>query len=306
MIDRRPYRMTNFQRGLYRHYENARRKEDGRHDHATSRALPLNIDGITRILAFDEKRNDGEGFVSGDLAWGEQQLLRVFAAVDDQGEKGVMCVIIDRLYGTFEFHHLYRDGQRSGSGPRKLAEMFRTDGQPYVLAIFRLLELLEAGPRLGYNSYHYDFIVQALYRPEGFGFPKFAREAGRKLLETYRANPPTTTAGVPEGLEQDAWYARGFRDANRPLDENLYFWVGRAMLLAQPFWQDHAVKVTCENGGYGRIAPEYVYYIGGMWVSEHDRFFKIDDAFAEQILKHVVRRFNDTPQKMQEHLATIE
>jgi len=332
MFDRKPYRMTQFQRGLYRHHILCQRRFDEKrgdvptvttiaigdgtaaetkHVAVLDRTLPLDIGGIARILRVDDLRNEGEGAVHGGTAYPERQLLRVFAEIDDHGEKGVMCVTLDRLYGTMEWRFAYRSwgSTQVGGGRDPIVELMHTDGQPKLLALYRLCELLDADDDKGSRGLYRAWIAEALHRPEGFGFPKFTRAEGRELIDRHRHHPADAAGkGPPKHVFREAWYAQGWRDKNRPLDETLYFWVGRVETHptdGKPFWLDDAVKVACEHDGYGCVVPAYEYYIGGIWLNEDDSFFRVPAGLEAEILKHVVRPPSDTSLLMSELLKTV-
>lgn len=329
MYGREAYRMTPFQRGLYRHHLLCQRRFDAKRGHATvttvtldenggepkhvaslDRTLPLNLSGLTRILRVDDIRNDGEGETHGDRRYPERQLLRIFAAIDDEGEKGALCVMLDRLYGTMEWRFAYRSwgGTQVGGGRDRLVQLIHTDDQPKLLALYRLCELLDADAEKGGHGLYSAWIAGAVFRPEGYGFPKFTRAEGRELIDHHRIAAKAARKGPPEKVRREAWYAQGWRDKNRPLDETLYFWIGRAEthpVDGKPFWLDDAVKVACEHDGYGRVVPTYEYYIGGIWLSEGDSFFHVPAGLETDILKHVVRPPSDTSSVLNELLKTL-
>lgn len=329
------FKLSQFPKDLYRFHIEAQRAHDRKRgvdtvttvslekgasktEHAAvlDRTLPLDLSGITRIFRLDDVRNDGEGVTIGGRAYPERQLLRIVAELDDEGEVGVMAVTLDRLYGTVGFRFRYKSwgGTEVGDMGRPIAELLHPDSYPKLLALYRLCELLDADDEIGGHGLYRQFIAEALSRPEGFGFPKFTAGVGRHLLGCYRDCPPVGTRVSLKGFERHAWYARGFRDRNRPLDENLYFYVGQVEVLSwqqdRPLWSyeetDRVLtKIAYENGGYGRAIPESEYYLGDIWVNGDDRFFRIAEAAAAEIRSHVVKPPSDTSKIMAECLAAL-
>lgn len=313
------YEMTEFQRELYRFHMDAERRARTSHDTVTTigidaddpskrtehvavldRTLPRDLSGITRILRVDDIRNDGEGVTLGDRHYPERQILRVFAELEDEG-RGVMAVTIDRLYGTlaWDFQYARWGGARlGGGGGRPIAELIQPGSAPETLALYRLCELLDADEEKGGYGLYRAFIAEALARPDGFGFPKFTADLGAYLVQRHNGGASVRARGHAQGVKRGAWYAHGWRDKNRPLDDALYFWIGKAGVASwqqdRPFWLDHCVKVTCENGGRGRKTPEYQYYIGDIWLAEGDTLTELDGSMAQAILRHVVRPPSDT------------
>jgi len=290
---REPFRMTAFQRGLYRHHINASRREDHRRKRPSG-PLPLNLAAITRLLRVDEMLNEGEGMIIDRRPNPERQLLRIVAVIDDQGRKGVMAATVDRLYGTYGFRFRYKDdGVEYGGGESPLTDLMFSDNQPGYLILLRLCELLHADEVLGAEGVHFGMLARTLSCPGGAGFPAFTRGIGRILLDAYRMVGHGASPGVPSDVVKDGWYAQGILlDADEGA-RNLQMWVGRAEILEwqpdRPFWQDDAVKITFANGGYGPAVPRYQHVIGGMFLRQDDRFFRIDEVMAQMILKHVVR-----------------
>lgn len=325
-----PFTLSQFQKDLYRFHLKAQRADDRRRGASTittislsensskktervariDRTLPLDLSGITRIIRLDDLRNDGEGSTHGGRAYPERQLLRIFAELDDEGARGVMCVKLDLLYGTVGFSFRYRNwgDAEVGIGAHPFTEILLPDSYAKLLALYRICELLDADDAIGCRGLYRSFIAEALSRPEGFGFPKFTREAGQRLLGLYRDCPPVGKTGLAEGVERDAWYVRGFRDKNDPCDANLYFYVGQADVLSwkreRPIWRDDATRVTFENGGHGRATPFHEHYLGDIWLYEDDRFFRIPDDFAPEILRHVLRPPRDASEIMSASLAS--
>src|SRR5688572_16405660 len=95
--------LSAFPKNLYRFHIEAQRALDLEQSGNFRRTFPLRLFGITRIIRLDDVRNPGEGATYDGVSYPERQHLRIIAEIDDDGEKGVMCVTLDRRYGTVGF-----------------------------------------------------------------------------------------------------------------------------------------------------------------------------------------------------------
>lgn len=317
--------MTPFQRGLYRHYINARRQFNKKHganivmtrirldkdDPAKSteqvveidRTWPLNLAGITRILRLHTLKNQGEG---------RTQALRLIAEIDDQGEKGVLSATIDLLYGIVEFRFRYTSwGGTEISGPAiRIGDLLRPDEQPAVLALYRLCELLDADDTLGLRGFHRAFIAEALAHPEGLGFPKFTKEACRDLLSCVRGANAAVRSGIPEGLKDGLWYAMQCTPFHDDPPDTLRLFIGQAYTLGRSVddwnFREGGISIVAENDGYGRVVPMYEPRLFRPWLpAGTGKLFPWYEARLEAIKPYVVRPFRDTSKMMAECLKTV-
>jgi len=324
MYGREAYRMTPFQRGLYRHHVNAQRnfdKKHGRIDRLTrispdkddpaksteqvveiDRTWPLNIAGIARILRLHTLHNRGEG---------RMQALRLIVEIDDNGEKGVMAATVDLLYGIVEFRFRYKRWGGAEVGPRalRIADLLRPDEQPTVLALYRLCELLDADEKLGLGGFYRAFIAEALAHPDGLGFPKFTKDPGRDLLGLLNAAEGATRSGIQDGMQDGAWYARTCTPFSRdPLDIIRVF-VGQAYTLHRSLddwkFREGGISAMVENAGYGRIVPTHEFLIYDPWLSPGHKLIRLEAPLLEAVRAHVERPFHGTSKLMAECLKTV-
>jgi hypothetical protein len=309
--------MTPFQRGLYRHYINSQRHFEKKHgliermarlvrdtEDPTKmteqvveidRTWPLNLAAIVRILRMHTLYNRGEG---------RTQALRVIAEIDDQGEKGVMAVTIDRLYGLFEFRFMYKSwfGIEICGNARRIADMIRPGGQPNVLALYRLSELLD--------GIHASFIMDALEHPEGAGFPKFTKRGSRDLIVCMESADTVIRSGVPEGLKDGHWYAMNCKPFSQEPSDTLRIFIGQAFTLKRSVddWQfrQGGISVVAENEGYGRIVPMHDPRPYQPWLKAFKgKLFPWYASRLEAIQAYVVRPFNGTSRLMADCLKRI-
>lgn len=296
----RKYRMTGFQKGLYRHHINCERQWEAKRaksvggEAVVTRLLPLDIAGIVRPLRVHTTFNRGEG---------AEQALRVIAELDDHGAKGVMMVTIDRLYGLVEFRFRYKDvlGERGGEAWR-LGSLHRTDRQPYVLALYRLCELLDAQA--------VNFIAEALAQPEGAGFPKFTKEGSRDLIQCMGGADVAVRSGVPKGLKDGQWYAMKRKPLRDDPKDALCIYVGQAFTRQRGpddwHFRERGISVTAENDGYGRVTPSPEYRCHQPWLEAfHGKIFPWYEARLEKLRDFVCLPFHGTPALMAECLKTV-